>query len=110
MHHNRARLLKIQLWVQVIEWWFLAGIVLTILGIVATGINYYIHPDLINVFTGGQNNYLYISGLVLKNLTSLLIAVFFYLLFLGIAHLIRYLLELKDALSKTRRNLSPDRS
>jgi len=88
-------------WIRLIGWYLLAGIGLRIFGMVAMSVYYINNPDIINVFTGGRNNYLYISGLVLKNLTGLLIPLFLYLWFLGISHTIRYLLAIKETLQKS---------
>lgn len=63
-------------------------------------LTFFFTPNGINAYTDGRNIYLFMGGLGLKNLTGLLIPLFFFLLFLGLSHTIRYLLALKDTLQK----------
>jgi hypothetical protein len=100
MYHNLARLMKLEPWIRLIEWYLLGGIGLRILGMVAISAGFMINPDKMNGYAGGRNIYLFMSGLALKNITGILIPLFFYLLFLGISHTTHYLLALKDTLEK----------
>jgi hypothetical protein len=110
MYHNRAHLLKLELWIRLIGLYLLIGIGIKIFIIVAVGVNYWITPDLMNAYPFANHKFLFISGLVLKNLTGLLIPIFFYLLFLGVSYTIRYLLAMKDSISRSRKAASPVRS
>ncbi len=87
-------------WFRLIEWYLLAAIGIRIIGMIVYGRFLLINPDQINVFPGGQNNNLFLGGLLLGNLTGLLVYIVLYLLFVGLSHTIRYLLAMKDTIGR----------
>jgi hypothetical protein len=110
MVYNHARILKLMPWIRLIEWYLLAGIGVRIFVMVAYGVDFFYHPDQYHAYAGWHDVYLFMAGLALRNLSGLLIALFYYLLFLGISLTIRYLLALEDSIGRPRRKVSPDRS
>ncbi len=107
MHHNRARLLKLERWTRIISWLFLAGVALGVVGLIVIGVNLYFNPQAYEAFNP-QNTFLFPTSLVLKNLTSLVRNLFYFLLFSGLSQTIRYLLKMKDSAVKGALKSLPD--
>lgn len=95
MGYDKSRLIKIELWMRRLGWFYGAVIVLGILTTIYNSIKMWINPESFGYY-GINNIYwektLYISG----NFRTILMTVFTYLIIQGAAKIIRYLLALAD--------------
>jgi hypothetical protein len=96
MGYDKSRLIKIELWMRRLAWFYGAVIGLGILAAVSYSIKIWTHPESLGYYYGLNfthwTKFLYIAA----HLRTVLVTVFVFLMLLGAAKIIRYLLALAD--------------
>jgi hypothetical protein len=101
MVHNPARLLKLDFWIRLFSWYYLAVLGLKLFGLLMAGFYVYFNSNLIEMFhAGGVNINWYRVDLLSSNITALSGALVFYLLLLSVSKSIHYLLALRNWLQE----------
>jgi hypothetical protein len=97
MGYDKSRLVKIELWMRRLAWFYAAAIGLGILAAVSSSIKIWNNPESLGYYYGTNfysqwTKYLNLT----ENIRSVLVTVFVFLMLQGAAKIIRYLLALAD--------------
>jgi hypothetical protein len=96
MYYDKSRLLKIELWMRRLAWFFGAFIVIGLLSAVYNSIQLWTDPASLGYYYGMNYDHWIKYWYIAANFRSVLMTVFVFLLLQGAAKCIRYLLALAD--------------